>query len=295
MFCYANSEEAALWGDTRVMLDVNNSSLNVQGAHKAVDGFKGGIKLTRCYVDMPEDAIYDGDAILDSSRMVAAHIKIFRGEKYQLWIDGTQVDGTNKTDVLGDGRFSYDDYSNTLTVKKATSGSDPYKFSGNEPTIKSRIDGLTVTTDPYDDNQITLQSNAEAVIESINADLNINGANLKLIVKNNNNACVYMDATSVKKTLSIEYSDLVLKGDYGLAGETTAALLINESTVDADNNKGGVCSFYKGIQLQNCAISVPEKGYIDSSSGEIRDEATHDLALHVLIEPTYGFKVGGKV
>ena len=294
MFCYTNSEEAALWGDTRVMLDVNNSSLNVQGAHKAVDGFKGGIKLTRCYVDMPEDAIYDGDAILDSSRMVAAHIKIFRGEKYQLWIDGTQVDGTNKTDVLGDGRFSYDDYSNTLTVKKATSGSDPYKFSGNEPTIKSRIDGLTVTTDPYDDNQITLQSNAEAVIESINADLNINGANLKLIVKNNNNACVYMDATSVKKTLSIEYSDLVLKGDYGLAGETTAALLINESTVDADNNKGGVCSFYKGIQLQNCAISVPEKGYIDSSSGEIRDEATHDLALHVLIEPTYGFKVGGK-
>ena len=39
---------------------------------------------------------------------------------------------------------------------------------------------------------------------------------------------------------------------------------------------------------------MPEKGYIDSSSGEIRDEATHDLALHVLIEPTYGFKVGGK-
>ena len=291
---YANAD-MTICGGNKSALKVVNSEITVASTAEGISGFEHGFTLEKCYLSKPDGGqIVDGAVMEADGFTVAKYPLIKRGTPYDLWIDGFRVDSVNCSNVLGDGRFSYDDTYKTLTVKKGPAGPEQYSFSSNVPVILNRIDGLTVTTDPYDDNQITLQSNAEAVIESINADLNINGANLKLIVKNNNNACVYMDATSVKKTLSIEYSDLVLKGDYGLAGETTAALLINESTVDADNNKGGVCSFYKGIQLQNCAISVPEKGYIDSSSGEIRDEATHDLALHVLIEPTYGFKVGGK-
>ena len=291
---YANAD-MTICGGNKSALKVVNSEITVASTAEGISGFEHGFTLEKCYLSKPDGGqIVDGAIMEADGVTVAKYPLIKRGTPYDLWIDGFRVDSVNCSNVLGDGRFSYDDTYKTLTVKKGPAGPEQYRFSSNVPVILNRIDGLTVTTDPSDENRFTLQSNGEAVIESVNADLNINGANLTLISKNANNAGVYMTVTGSKKTLSIEYSDLVLKGDYGLAGETTAALLINESTVDADNNKGGVCSFYKGIQLQNCAISVPEKGYIDSSSGEIRDEATHDLALHVLIEPTYGFKVGGK-
>ena len=293
---YANAD-MTICGGNKSALKVVNSEITVASTAEGISGFEHGFTLEKCYLSKPDGGqIVDGAVMEADGVTVAKYPLIKRGTPYDLWIDGFRVDSVNCTNVLGDGRFSYDDTYKTLTVKKGPAGPEQYRFSSNVPVILNRIDGLTVTTDPSDENRFTLQSNGEAVIESVNADLNINGANLQLISKNANNAGVYMTVSGSKKTLSIEYSDLVLKGDYGLAGEGSAALLINESTVDADNNKGGVCYFYKGITLQNCAIMEPEKGYIDKTSGDgaIKDDATGEIAPHVLIEPVYGFQVGGK-
>ena len=57
---------------------------------------------------------------------------------YDLWIDGLQADSDHLTDLLGDGTFSYDPGSKTLTIRKS------YTSDWSSVLIRSKIDGLIV-------------------------------------------------------------------------------------------------------------------------------------------------------
>ena len=66
---------------------------------------------------------------------------------YNLWVAGTQIDGANKDDVLGNGLVSYNPSTKTLTLKGGTIQANNTDSSANYRLgcgIYSEVDGLTI-------------------------------------------------------------------------------------------------------------------------------------------------------
>ncbi len=69
------------------------------------------------------EQVVSGSAVLNwtvtADDVLTAHFRVAPpADAYMLWVCGTQVTGSNSADILGDGVWSYDDATRTLTVMK---------------------------------------------------------------------------------------------------------------------------------------------------------------------------------
>lgn len=69
------------------------------------------------------EQVVSGSAVLNwtvtADDVLTAHFRVQPpADAYMLWVCGTQVTGSNSADILGDGVWSYDDATRTLTVMK---------------------------------------------------------------------------------------------------------------------------------------------------------------------------------
>ena len=185
-------------------------------------------------------------------------------DEYNLWIDDTKVTSENCGDVLGNGAFSYDPGSKTLTIQKS------YEFipKVDKPSIRCGIKGLviyvkndcTLSTPHYDYNGSKYYGYTMFMLD---ADVTITGPG-KLTLEGEllRPFCVAICVRNCRLTLTD--ADLFINEWYrGIAGEGVSASLTVKSTVlsirkcyfDSPGNEGGwwygyaVTGFQGGITL----------------------------------------------
>ena len=154
-------------------------------------------------------------------------------ESYPVFVSGTQITGTNKTDVLGDGNVRFDPETSTLTVL-STAGFDP-SYSG--ALIETNID-LTVESP---NGPLTLnKTTGGAAVNAYGANLTVNG-NVVLNVPNGSG--FYVTST------------LTINGDLSGTVANDCAVGINGLTVKSvDLNKTSSGSY--GLTSYSGSVTV---------------------------------------
>ena len=208
-------------------------------------------------------------------------------EVYDLKIAGVQVTSANNNNVLGDGAFSYDPGTNTLTVR----GDCNCESKGVTPIINN-ISDLTI----YVANDVTLRSgktgtgNVEEECGLLTyAPLTVTGPGLLKLIAN---------------------SDGIHGG--GTETERGTAVIIDDARVDITAKRHGACHIGR-LELKNCYFHliggkeagtyrcviycseeckrlIPKNGSYNPLTGEILDE-NNLVATEVLIVKTYDLEI----
>ena len=267
--------EGKFYGSTGALL-VRNSDVHVTTEDGAIYSFGNLITLERCSIVVPAGGRNTGDEIVDGSGDIAKEVVIRRDPVYDLYICGTQVKFANRNDILGDGAFSYNNSTKTLTVK------GDLAYTGSEYVIDSQMSGLTINVAA--DSKLT--SSKESVVH-IGADATITGQG-KLALESRQCA-IYVE----RATLTITDMTLDAVGKWGIAGfPEDEYLVIERSELNVAGTVGAICDFLDITLDDECVIAKPQGGTIDG--GKIVD-AEGNTADEVTIERLeyYGLRVFG--
>ena len=177
--------------------------------------------------------------------------------KYDLQINGIQVTDWNQTDVLGDGKFSYDEESNVLNV----SGS----LESGETIVSSEIDGLKIIAAPD-----TVLKTSDRSSMALRADTTLSGGPLTVISTSKFGQGIMVDSDS---TLTVSNMDMTVQGGrFGInaAGDAENRLTVQSSNVTASGPSGAIRKFTAGgIKLFDCVLWLPAEG--QSGTGTVMD------------------------
>lgn len=165
--------------------------------------------------------------------------------EYALKIYGTTVTSANAADILGDGAFSYDAATKTLTLAgDCTRESTESVWHLIENT---GIDGLVINVSK----DVTLTF--DAWILYLSANTTISGSGKLTMINTTLSSGVYVK----KCKLTLDNVDVECEGDfYG----DSASLLVRKSNLHVTATGGAIYSFGYGITLEECFISVPAGG-----------------------------------
>jgi len=262
-------------GNNKGELVVRNSWLKASGDGGGIaclaDFTVEGCRLTTPYngrivssgVLAPEDA-YETYA-------VQAHIDPIR---YDLWIAGTQAAETNREDILGDGAFSYDPDTKTLTVRG--------DLNRTGSLIVNNIDGLTI----YVAKDAVLDTDDAAI--TTGKDLRITGPGKLGLLANFGVKAIY-DAT-----VTLQNANVSAVGYYPITGglSGTNKLIIQNSDVVSTGITAAVSGFKGGIELIDCTLIKPEDGKVGERAIENADGS---VATQVTIrkKAEYDLQIGG--
>ncbi len=175
---------------------------------------------------------------------------------YDLKITDTSVTSMNKSDVLGNGKFSYSPSTKTLTVKGS------YKVTGSgtigsSQLIRNNIEGLTI--DVIQDAILE----CEGVLIWLQNNTTIKG-NGKLTLKSGGDTGIYLTEGA---SATIENMDIVISSMWGIAGPLdpvrekitikSSNITITTSTAPYPDNAAAICDLPGGIILEDCSITYP--------------------------------------
>ena len=267
---YENSEPKL----TLINSDLTAEVLETTMAHRAMEGFIGGVTWEGCSLTTPTEYAdriaqgYCSDTAGQGLRKV-----VFKADPYALTIAGKQVTTRNCADVLGDGVFSYDNNSKTLTVN-----GDAYSASYNVIN-NDGIKGLTVYV--ARDSVLTQSGNRTALY--LYADTVITGpGRLKLMALRDIGIYVVNCKLTIKDATVEANPNVGSKADYGITGDSgKSALVITNSTVIAAGSNGGICDFTGGLTLNGVSVRTPAGGTV--RNGSIWDGS--EVAEDVTVEP----------
>ena len=173
-----------------------------------------------------EEAAYQGRFIIEPYELYY----------YDIFLDATQINSDNMHDPKGDGAFSYDPESNTLTWKKSVN----YK-------IQSYNDGLTLLV--ADD---VSQSAPSAFITAYD-DMTITGPG-----KLTSEGYIW----GYEAQITIADANVVFNDGVGANGKPSDRLVLKNATVSASQ----VSAFGGGITLEGCTITSPKGASVKDGS-----------------------------
>ena len=113
---YADGATQGIHGYMGATLTLNDANVRVRGDHAAIQSFSG-ISLTDCVPREPEGAYVTSDTILGSDEVPVKYCSIERLINYGIRVAGTEVTNFNCDDILGNGKFAYDESCNRLYIK----------------------------------------------------------------------------------------------------------------------------------------------------------------------------------
>ena len=251
----ASGEWGIAGNHTGEKLILRACDVHAEGADGAICDFVTTV-LDGCEITAPEGGKVDATSgnVLDKDGNLALDVTI-ETPKYDLWIIGRQVSGSNACDVLYDGLFSYDAEENTLTVRGDCSSLD-------QIIINNGIPDLTV----FVAEDASLGSAFHAIETA--ADLTINGPGLLMLSSINGHGFFAHGSA----TVTIENANVYATGQYGISGYISGEkLIIRNSDVYAAGraNHGAISRFFGGIDLIGCEIFEP-------AGGKVKDGAIVD-------------------
>ena len=227
-------------------------------------------------------------------------LKAVAAEGYWLYLCGTQVTSENAADIMGDGNFSYDNETKTLTIR------GDLECKTKMPTIllKNEIEGLTI----YVEKDSTLLQSSVNPVLSIMADtvitgpgvLNVEGGIRTISV----NSCklTIKDAILNSLNYNVDHAAAAIGGtDADSMSHVTpraeCSLEIIDSHVTAKNEKNkqfsAVSGFNKELKFEGCEPIVPgasERTVLKTAKGSIVDAGKNNV-LDILIERFYDLQV----
>ena len=201
-------------------------------------------------------------------------------EYYDLWIDGIQADSDHRADLLGDGAFSYDPESNTLTIRGSYASEWPSAL------VRSKIDGLTVEC-PED---VTLSS--EGAVFQLEKNTRFTGEGRLTVSSIGSNGIQVQNGAELRikdADLAVEAAGVAVAGS-----DSSEALIVDNSHLSARGGTKAAAGFLGGITLFEpyVAIYTPEGGKVVGGS-IVKGDGSN--APEVLIAPvrTYDLFICG--
>lgn len=192
------------------------------------------------------------------------------GKSYDFMVGGVSVTGDNAADILGDGLFSYDAETNTLTVK----GSKDFSVNA----VVNNNPSLTI----FVANDATLTSSGCTTLLSF-CDFTVTGPG-KLTLKPVNSTkadAVFLHAG----TMTLEDADVRASGVVcGIEGGNTAKLVVRNSFLTASGDAGGI-AYLADFTVEGCKLITPYNGKIVSSGVLAPEDSYESFASHVRIDP----------
>lgn len=222
---------------------------------------------------------------VDNSGAASKTMVINKG--YGIKVAGTDVTKDNYSNVLGDGKVSYNISSKTLTLNNATLspvnniegiyllqnanvklvGTNNINAAGSQGTIFKVPAGIT-TTISSDDGKGVLNLNTTA------------GRPVGLYTWG---------------TTTISNCTVNAKGNFGISGEGVGSLTIDNATVTALGASTGSIYNLKALTLKGVEIASPTGAKFNTSTKRVEDASgTLIRSLVTIKNVTYGIEVGGK-
>lgn len=196
---------------------------------------------------------------------------------YKVWIGDVQITETNKDDVLGDGKVSYDPENKILNLNNAVLDKKSTK-DGGAPSTSANIctsDSLTITgkgTLKNAHNGIVFAAFAANKALTIDADLTIDVKNsgiatlfCDIVVKGGNTVIDSAEGiclAGVYANTLLKGGSLKLNGEVGLCG-SAGALMITGTTVDASGSQAAIAVEYP----QYSTLEIYSPAVIDEPAG----------------------------
>ena len=252
--------------DSNARASLQKTEIHAKGGTAAIGGF-ASLALVDCYVKTPEGGEAKDGAIVDMNGAIVKEAEIVAGvdpfAKYDLWIDNTQVVSTNAADVLGNGVFSYDAASKTLTVSGTYHCSHVAEMFA---CIRSEIDGLTI---------------------KVAADSKLSGGGMVLFQLNGNTTVTGMGKLTTdcatdfsvngggkEVTLTFDNAQVVLSGAIRGNGAKEKLVIKNSDLDFSASSVSSILEFGGGIELIDCTIVQPagasvKNGAIVTASGDV--------------------------
>ena len=258
-------------------LTIDNSTIRAKNEdssnqHDAIDYFAGGITLQECMPDNGLEIRSGGVRKTDGSPAKSIYINRIGTE-----ICGQRVTAANQADVLGNGVFSYDPASNTLTV----SGDYTYDPEGTpaDYLIFSNLPGLTVNI-AADSELLDMSSYAEI---EFGADTTFTGSG-KLTL--NRELELYADAVIRDLDITIDtddYSGIYCTGDLTL------------ENARLDLSADGRALYAKSVNTDDLMVVSEGRFYTGGSWVYTAEEDTTNEIPDAVIIPKYKLEIKGAV
>ena len=229
----------------------NNSAMlviSLADASKTVKAAKGihswnSITLENgATVVAPSGAAVDGGAVKAGGSNATNVVIQHKAQGYDLKIAGQEVNEDNCGDILGDGKFKYDDATKTLTIKG--------DYSFNDWIVNSSIEGLTINI--ASNSKLTQTSTGTSIIR-LYATTTITGGKLTL---DGYGMGIYLSSGD----LTIKNADIEFLGtgfEYGITGEPGCNLSIINSNITAIAPEYGAICDWSDVTLSGCYIDEP--------------------------------------
>ncbi len=194
------------------------------------------------------------------------------GKEYDLYVASTQVTSRNSEDILGDGKFSFNNY-NRLTINGDYTLNTPVKLVENKG-----IDGLII--DVEGNSTINQEVNVESNVFDFAANTVITGEGQLTI-----NANAIGIGVNNGANLTIFDTNVAVNGLYPMTGNIggSESLSIVASNVEISaKGSAAVDDFNGGISLVDCVIATPIGGEVVDATIE---DGNGNYARKVVIEP----------
>ena len=202
----------------------------------------------RCIVKPNGAAFSASDCAIMLNGSLAKDVVIDR--PYDLNIAGTQVNAYNCGDILGNGVFSYDNDTKTLTIS-----GDYTSPETNVSVIRSFIEDLTIDVA----SNVTIVSNASNYLSifSLHKPTTITGGLLTLECPSSSKETIGIYLS--EGTLTFDEAQVTLVGDfsYGITGQPSADLVIQYSDITATAHTYGAIADWNSITLTGCDVIEP--------------------------------------
>lgn len=269
-------------GSTKLIVKDSYLHLDMEAAI-AVKDFYGGIELEGCELLLPEEGYISGGTIWFKD-VNDNPMEVIIGQQIQLSIAGTAVTMQNCSDVLGNGLFSYNPGTKTLTVKGSYS-------TGDDWMITNGMEGVTINV-PAD---ATLEVTDEGVgVLGCYAATTFTGkGRLTMKAPAGAEEVIYVGNDV---TLGLDHADIVVKGAKvglnTLGDMGTAALDIVHSNLQAEGTQAAAGRFGGGISLTECELFFPSPGdytnsrFLDKNGNDAKAViVTYDIATGITERP----------
>ena len=267
----ATGRQGIIGYNSNSTLRIVSSDIHVKttDSYNAAFSSFASITLEGCEIVDPENCYINTGTSLDNEENVVNEVTIWKpAVVYDLFICGKQVTNRNACDVLGDGAFSYDADTNTLTISgDCTYGSD-------DRMIFSSADGLIINV-PSD---VTLTSE-DCAIECYNTTFTGTG---KLTINGNSGAI-----NCPNGTITIDGMQMDLSGIWAFCGmRSSSHLVINNSTLHVTATQVAI-GYWGSITLEGCEIMQPEGGRVERDVNYNTNivDSEGNIAKEVIISP----------
>ncbi len=233
-------------------------TLIIEGATVKATGTSGSICdikelfLRDCIITSPSGATIKGGTVVVDDNLCTSQVIIEKvAKEYDVTVNGIKVDEANASDILGDGKISYNAIYKTLTLENATI------TANNQPAIETKSD---IIIELKGINK--LSSDNDVLIFENNTLIRGNGS-IELISKNN-------AALKAHKNIIIDrVENFTANGKYGIMGiksGNTNKLLLKHTSANAIGIEGSIVGF-SFIDFEGCHIFEPHGATV--SNGEV--------------------------